>query len=380
MKFKVAVVGGAGHIGLPLSCFIQNKGIQTIIIDKNEEALSLIKQSIPPFTEKDFQSNLTNANKAGLEVSSDISDIKSCNLVIVTLGTSSKKEDKELFEGVISDVLREIKNESVLLLRSTVEKGMVENVEQESNEQSKNILIAYCPERLAEGFAFEEIELLPQIVGCKNEIEYKKVKSFFDLLKIETIYVNYSEAEFIKLFLNTYRYSQFSLVNYFSNIAKNNSIDFKKILDLAKQDYPRLNGIPDPGFVGGPCLIKDSKTFINSYGDQDGIIEKLHITNEEFINLIVLEIGEKFEGKKIIQLGLTFKPNSDDLRDSQSIVLNNILKKLNYEIEIVEPNLKGYKNYEDILSFSKNVLITTFHDEFKDYNFDGKKVIVVGNK
>ena len=325
MKFKVAVVGGAGHIGLPLSCFIQNKGIQTIIIDKNEEALSLIKQSIPPFTEKDFQSNLTNANKAGLEVSSDISDIKSCNLVIVTLGTSSKKEDKELFEGVISDVLREIKNESVLLLRSTVEKGMVENVEKESNEQSKNILIAYCPERLAEGFAFEEIELLPQIVGCKNEIEYKKVKSFFDLLKIETIYVNYSEAEFIKLFLNTYRYSQFSLVNYFSNIAKNNSIDFKKILDLAKQDYPRLNGIPDPGFVGGPCLIKDSKTFINSYGDQDGIIEKLHITNEEFINLIVLEIGEKFEGKKIIQLGLTFKPNSDDLRDSQSLVLNNIL-------------------------------------------------------
>ena len=110
MKFKVAVVGGAGHIGLPLSCFIQNKGIQTII-DKNEEALSLIKHSIPPFTEKDFQSNLTNANKAGLEVSSDISDIKSCNLVIVTLGTSSK-EDKELFEGVISDVLREIKNES----------------------------------------------------------------------------------------------------------------------------------------------------------------------------------------------------------------------------------------------------------------------------
>ncbi|MDC3046630.1 nucleotide sugar dehydrogenase, partial [Acidimicrobiaceae bacterium] len=328
MKFKVAVVGGAGHIGLPLSCFIQNKGIQTIIIDKNEEALSLINQSIPPFTEKDFQSNLTNANKAGLEVSSDISDIKSCNLVIVTLGTSSKKEDKELFEGVISDVLREIKNESVLLLRSTVEKGMVENVVKESNEQSKNILIAYCPERLAEGFAFEEIELLPQIVGCKNEIEYKKVKSFFDLLKIETIYVNYSEAEFIKLFLNTYRYSQFSLVNYFSNIAKNNSIDFKKILDLAKQDYPRLNGIPDPGFVGGPCLIKDSKTFINSYGDQDGIIEKLHITNEEFINLIVLEIGEKFEGKKIIQLGLTFKPNSDDLRDSQSLVLNNILKKL----------------------------------------------------
>jgi|TARA_Y100000768_G_scaffold228382_1_gene172415 UDP-N-acetyl-D-mannosaminuronic acid dehydrogenase len=380
MNFNVAVVGGAGHIGLPMSCFIQNKGIQTLIIDKNEEALKLIKQSTPPFTEKDFQSNLTNANKAGLKVSTDISEIKNYNIVIVTLGTSSKKEDKDLFEGVISEVLSEIKDESILLLRSTVEKGMVEKLEKESNKQSKNILIAYCPERLAEGFAFEEIELLPQIVGCKNEIEFKKVKSFFDLLEIESIYVNYSEAEFIKLFLNAYRYSQFSLVNYFSNIARNNSIDFKKILDLAKKGYPRLDGIPESGFVGGPCLIKDSKTFINSYGDHDGIIEKFHITNEEFINLIVLDISEKFVGKKIIQLGLTFKPNSDDLRDSQSLVLNNILKKLDYEVEIVEPNLEGYKNYKDIVSFSENVLITTFHDEFKDYNFDGKKVIVVGNK
>ena len=163
-----------------MSCFIQNKGIQTLIIDKNEEALKLIKQSTPPFTEKDFPiQSYKCKNKAGLKVSTDISEIKNYNIVIVTLGTSSKKEDKDLFEGVISEVLSEIKDESILLLRSTVEKGMVEKLEKESNKQSKNILIAYCPERLAEGFAFEEIELLPQIVGCKNEIEYKKSKEFF---------------------------------------------------------------------------------------------------------------------------------------------------------------------------------------------------------
>ena len=98
------------------------------------------------------------------------------------------------------------------------------------------------------------------------------------------------------------------------------------------------------------------------------------------MNNIIAEIKNKFIGNKIIQLGITFKPDSDDLRDSQSLVLNNILKKLDYEVEIVEPNLEGYKNYKDIVSFSENVLITTFHDEFKDYNFDGKKVIVVGNK
>ena len=141
MNFNVAVVGGAGHIGLPMSCFIQNKGIQTLIIDKNEEALKLIKQSTPPFIEKDFQSNLTNANKAGLKVSTDISEIKNYNIVIVTLGTSSKKEDKDLFEGVISEVLSEIKDESILLLRSTVEKGMVEKLEKELRVIGEEMII-----------------------------------------------------------------------------------------------------------------------------------------------------------------------------------------------------------------------------------------------
>jgi len=380
MKFKVAVIGGAGHIGLPMSCFIQNKGIETLIIDKNEEALDLIKHSIPPFREKDFKKNLQVANTNGLKFSTNISDIQHCNVIIVTLGTSSKKEDKLLFDSVIHDVFNNIKENAILILRSTIEKGLLNRIDQEYRPFEKDALVAYCPERLAEGFAFEEIESLPQIVGTKSKSDFKKVKIFFDALGITSLNVNYEEAEFIKLFINTFRYSQFSLINSFSNIANKNSIDFKRVLDISKNEYPRLDGVPDSGFVGGPCLIKDSKTFINSYDDESGIIKNLLMVNKEFMNLTILDIKKQFDSKKLIQLGITFKPNSDDLRDSQSLVLYERLLDEGFEIEIVEPNIESYKKYKDVEGFSDNVLISTFHDEFKKLDFSNKKVIVVGNK
>ena len=380
MKFKVAIVGGAGHIGLPMSCFIQNKGIDTLIVDKNEEALRLVKDSIPPFKEENFKVNLENANKNGLRLTSDISEINNCNVVIVTLGTSSNKEDKLLFDAVIEDVFQNIQDNAILILRSTIERGLLENIEKEHDPKDKGILLTYCPERLAEGYAFEEIESLPQIVGTKNKSDYLIVKAFFDALDINSLNVNYKEAEFIKLFINTYRYSQFSLLNSFSNIAKKNDIDFKKVLEISKKDYLRLYGVPDAGFVGGPCLIKDSKTFMNSYDNESGITNKLLEVNKEFMNLAVSDIKKQFSTKKLIQLGVTFKPNSDDLRDSQALELHNILIEEGFKIEVVEPNIKGYKKYIEVESFSDNVLISTFHDEFKNLDFSNKKVIVIGNK
>lgn len=380
MKFEVAIVGGAGHIGLPMSCFIQNKGIKTLIVDKNEEALRLIKDSTPPFKEENFKVNLENAIKNGLKTTNDIKEIINCNVVIVTLGTSSNKEDKLLFDAVINDVFQNIQDNSILILRSTIERGLLENIEKEHNLKDKGVLLTYCPERLAEGYAFEEIESLPQIVGTKNKEDYMTVKEFFDALDITSQSVNYKEAEFIKLFINAYRYSQFTLLNSFSNIAKKNDIDFKKVFEISKKDYPRLDGVPDTGFVGGPCLIKDSKTFMNSFDNENGIINKLLEANKEFMNLTVLDIKNQFPSKKLIQLGITFKPNSDDLRDSQSLKLHKKLLEEGFEIEVVEPNIEGYKKYIEVESFSENVLISTFHDEFKRLDFSNKKVIVIGSK
>ena len=380
MKYKVAVVGGGGHIGLPLSCYIQYKNVETLIIDKNKEVLSKISNSTTPFKELNLDKSLIEAIEKGLKVSDKIEEVKSCNVIIVCLGTSSKKQDKDLFNDVIEDIFTNIGSNSLIILRSTIEKGLSESITEKYNLIEKNNLLAYCPERIAEGFALEEIEKLPQIVGTKNEDEFVFFKKFFDEIDINTLNTNYSEAEFLKLFLNTYRYAQFSLINYFANISNTQSINFHQLLNIGKKEYPRLDGVPEPGLIGGPCLIKDSKTFVSSYDQNSEFMNQIFQLNENYIQNIIDEINTKFTDKKIIQLGITFKPNSDDLRDSQSMVLHKRLLDLNYSIEIVDPNIPETKSYDQVESFSKNVLISTFHDEFKHIDFSNKEVIIVGKK
>lgn len=379
MRFKVAVVGGAGHVGLPLSCYIQNNKIQTLIIDKNKEALKKIKKKEVLFYERNLQEQLSQAIDNGLSTSTNIENIKDCNVVILTLGTSSNEEDKFLFDKVIDDIFNSIQPGTLLILRSTIESGYCNKILEKFNSNNKFIYLGYCPERLAEGNAFDELESLPQIVGTLKNSENKYFLDFFDSINIKTIFIDYKEAEFLKLFLNSYRYVQFSTINYYSNIAKKNYIDFNKILNVAKTEYPRLNGVPEPGLVGGPCLIKDNLTFVESFGDEFEILSKMSLINLEFINQILNDVKMNFKGNKIIQLGITFKPNSDDLRESQALLLNKILKEHGYQVKVVDPFI--YKtNFNEISNFSENVLISTYHDVFKEINLENKKVIVVGNK
>ena len=108
MKNKVGVVGGAGHIGLPFSCYIQNKGIDTLIIDTNNDILELIKNKITPFIEYDLENQLNNAINNGLQTTLDLNEIKDCNIVIITLGTSSDKHVIKKFNQLIDDVISNI--------------------------------------------------------------------------------------------------------------------------------------------------------------------------------------------------------------------------------------------------------------------------------
>ena len=380
MKYKVAVVGGAGHIGLPLSCYIQNVGIDTSIIDTNEENINKINSSTPPFLEYELENQLKIALSNGLKASTQIEEIKNCEIIIVTLGTSSNQEIVDKFHELIETVILNMKEGSTLILRSTVTIQTINKITDGMNFGSKKINLFYCPERIAEGKAFLELDKIPQIIGSKDSKVTEIIKDFFEKLKFKTILVNFEEAVFIKLFSNTYRYAQFSTVNYFDNIASNNSLDFKKLLNIASDTYPRLENVPDSGLVGGPCLIKDSQTFLNSYGDPRDLISNYFNINDEYIKNTINKCKDYFEDKKIVQLGLTFKPESDDLRDSQAIVLNNNLIKEGFEVKTFDPYINDEEELESVLAFSKNIIIATHHKVFDSYDLKGKKVVVVGDK
>lgn len=385
-KFKVSVVGGAGHIGLPLSLFISSFGHDVTIIDTNQKVLEGLKGGNLPFYEEGLDKYLKKAQKNNIKLSKNNQDISKSDFVIITLGSSSEAKDIDLFKKVMDDVIKNIKQESNLILRSTIDISSIEEIRSNPEFIEKNINLAYCPERIAEGMSLIELPQIPQIIGISDDNNFLIFQNFFNTLNIESIKTTYQNAVFIKLFTNTYRFSEFSIVNEFFNIAHKNSIDFDEIIKIAKKDYPRLKNMPSKGFVGGPCLIKDSKTFYENYAKNNILLSAIQNINSDFFKSILDTCNKLFEEKIVIQLGITFKPNSDDLRSSLSYEFNNYLRENGYKVYVVDEyvnqedtDIEIFK-YEDVKDKTKNLLISTYHDYFKNLDLNNKKVVVVGYK
>ncbi len=382
-KYDIAVIGGAGHIGLPLSVFLQNKGNQVLIVDPNQSNISKAKKGIPPFIENNFESNIKEALKKGLNFTENIKEIKEKEFIFVTIGSSSNTEDIKLFDMLINEVISTASKDTKIILRSTLSPETFETLKKNKIIKSKNLKLAYCPERIAEGLAFEELEKIPQIIGCEKKDSHI-FKDFFQSNDFETLETDIKTAIFIKLFTNAYRYASFSLINEFNNIANDNNLDFNAVLDVATYKYDRLRGIPLPGFIGGPCLIKDMDTFIKSYEKDNNNLDSFFKTNTRYLEDIVNNCKVKFKDKKIIQLGLTFKPGSDDLRSSLSLNLRNELIREGFKVYSVDPFVESGALDFEIFSFKEvknktdNIIISTNHKIFDEIEFKNKNLLIVG--
>jgi len=383
---KVSVIGGCGHIGLPLSCYIASKNHHVNIIDTNLVTINNLKKDILPFKEVLLKDYWSKVKKSIKYIGPKIEEINNSDFIVITLGTSSSKKDMESFDNIMLNVISNAKIGSKILLRSTLTVKSIDNILNNEIFKKKNLRIAYCPERIAEGISLKELPKIPQIIGVNSHDDFKIYSEFFNSLNIKSLETNIKNSIFIKLFTNTYRYAEFSTVNEFYNIALKNSIDFDEIINLATLDYPRLLNIPSKGFVDGPCLIKDTETFINEYDPGSTFLKSLQVSNNNFLLNTLKQCKAVFTDNKLIQLGLSFKPNSDDIRSSISLQLNKLLKENNFEVYAVDDNLNsddvGFKIYkfDEISTLTDNLLVTTYHDEYKNYDFSDKKVLVIGNK
>ncbi len=378
---SVSIVGGGGHIGLPLSCFIQNKGFNVSIVDNNKQIIDLINNGKTSFYEDKLDDNLDIALRNGLQATNEIETIKNSEFVIITIGTSSSKESISFFKQLVDDVIINISDKSILILRSTVTVEDIDYILGNKIFSKKKLGLAYCPERIAEGKAFEELDKLPQIIGTNDEFIREVVENFFKDLDVKTISTTLENAVFIKLFSNAYRHANFSLANEFHNIAQKNKLDFEDIRKIATEDYPRLLNLPFSGYVGGPCLPKDLETFIKTYKVEDSLLNHLPTVNENYLDSIVERCISIFEDKSVIQLGLGFKINSDDVRGSGAVVLNNKLRDKGFKVFSVDPLINKSEFEHELFEFnevknkSKNILIAVNHELFKDYDLKNKKIL-----
>jgi len=234
-----------------------------------------------------------------------------------------------------------------------------------------DFFFAVCPERILEGHAIEELHSLPEIVGGINKASNDIACNIFKIINTqkEILYTSPSGAELAKLFTNIYRYISFALSNEFAIWAEKYGLDASELIKIANYNYSRSN-IPIPGFVGGPCLSKDgafldnNTTFTSIISTAWKLNESIpqHITNN--INKIV---GNLFN-KKIAVLGLSYKAGSDDLRQSPSAKLVEILKSKGAKVLVHDPHVKGTHTLNEVLNSPDIVIIATNHNEFKYCN------------
>ncbi len=379
-RTKISIIGGAGHIGLPLAVKLAEKNFLVNIIDKNMNNLVEIKKKKPPFKEKDLKKRLSKVlDQNRLIFSNKLKTINNSKFVIICVGTPiSKKLIPELksFFSLIKDIKKYIKQDSNIIIRSSVLPGTCEKIYKLIKSNCRNL--SYCPERIIEGFSLEELPVIPQIVSASNKATLSENKRLFKKITNHVIVCNFREAELSKIFSNMYRYINFAIPNEMHLMSKKLNVDFNRVRKIMKFNYPRNKGLAKAGLVGGPCLMKDSMQMSYLFKKKSSLVNAAYQTNEKLPEMIVNDLKTKNKNKKIGILGLTFKPNSDDVRGSLSLKLLKVLKRKGFKCLYSDPYYKLSKGIstKKLIEKSDVVIIATNHGCYKNLKIKRNKTII----
>ena len=374
MKGVISVVGGAGHVGLPLCLTLANYDYKVYGIDVNESANKSIMEGSLPFIEEDGGKYLKNAlGKHSLIMTSDTSKIQESDIIIIVLGTPVDENLNPLISMLtktIDENAHFFKKGQLIILRSTVfpgTTGLVKNLIEKKTGclVGKDIFLVYAPERVVQGKAIKEVQTLPQLIGAFDDKSYKAAEEFFStFLSDRCFHITPVEAELGKLMTNMSRYVQFALANEFYLIADSFGANIHRIIDACNYNYPRQK-LPLPGpNVGGPCLFKDGWFLLERFPFNELVSTSFRI-NEGMTMQIVSKLEQFLHIKKATILGMTYKAGNDDTRSSLSFKLKKQLERNAYDLVLIDPFLEEYKDMEKMRG-SDVVILMTPHKEFSD--------------
>ena len=329
--YDVCVVGGCGHVGLPLAITFAGRGLNVAIFDINERAVATVRGGRMPFLENGAEEALKTVIGKALRVETDPEVVSESEHVVVVIGTPVDEHLNPTFHSMrraLQALLPHLRDGQTVILRSTVFPGTTEKVRDLVAEAGKDVHVAFCPERVAEGKAMEELVVLPQIVTGCDDHALKAASTLFGTIAKSLIEMTPREAELTKIFANVWRYIQFATANQFFMIAADHGIDYYRVHDALTRDYPRMSGLPKSGFAAGPCLFKDTMQLSAAYHNHFALGHAAMLVNEGLPNFLVQQIKDRFELGSMTAgiLGMAFKAESDDPRESLSYKLRKLLE------------------------------------------------------
>jgi UDP-N-acetyl-D-mannosaminuronic acid dehydrogenase len=375
MSADVSVIG-LGRIGLPLALLFADRGLRVVGVDKDPERLAALRGGVLPFEEEGVQEVLDRVRGTGaLKLSDVVADAAAARDIVLTLGTPSFSHieiDMRDIRSVLDALLPVLRAGHGLVLRSTIAPGTTQFVagylaKHRGFTVGEDLFVAHVPERIAAGRFLEEIDSLPCIVGGLGEPSADRAEALFSTFRAPVVRTSPVQAELAKIWSNIVRYTQFALPNLLMMDCDQYEANVFEVMDLINRDYPR-GGIAAPGFTAGTCLRKDF-AFSEERSNAPGMLLAVSRVNESVPNFLVQgmkrRLGGGLTGHKVAVLGLAFKADTDDERDSLSHKLVRLLERELADVAVHDPVVATpTQGLEEALAGARAVVVATNHTAY----------------
>ncbi|HEV2752987.1 MAG TPA: nucleotide sugar dehydrogenase [Solirubrobacteraceae bacterium] len=375
MPADVSVIG-LGRVGLPLALSFADRGLRVIGVDSDPQRLAVLRAGRMPFEEADMPEMLERVRAARtLELSEEVAQAAAARDIVLTLGTPSFSHieiDMRDIRSVLDDLLGVLREGQSIVLRSTIAPGTTEFVagylaKHRGFTVGEDLFVSHAPERIAAGRFLEEIDSLPCIIGGVGERSGERAAALFGAFRAPIVQTAPVQAELAKIWANIVRYTQFALPNLLMMDCEQYGANVFDVIDLINRDYPR-GGIAAPGFTAGTCLRKDF-TFSEERSNAPGMLLAVSRVNESVPNFLVRGMRRRLEGRlsgrKVAVLGLAFKADTDDERDSLSHKLVRLLERELADVAVHDPVVATpTQSLEDALADAEAVVVATNHSAY----------------
>jgi UDP-N-acetyl-D-mannosaminuronic acid dehydrogenase len=371
---SVAVIG-LGRVGLPLALCFADRGLSVLGVDHDKTVLASIRAGRMPFNETGTQQLLDRVIASGrLELAERAADAARADDIVITIGTPSFshiESDLRQVRAAVDDLLPMLRPGHALILRSTIAPGTTDFVagyveKRRGLRVGEDVFVAHAPERIAAGRFIEEISTLPCIIGGVDEASTERAANTFSVFGAPVVRTTPVQAELAKIWTNILRYTTFALPNLLMMDCERYDANVFDVIDLINRDYPR-GGIARPGMTAGTCLRKDF-AFSEERSAAPGMLLAVSRVNESVPLFLVEGIKRRIgslASRKVAVLGLTFKRDTDDERDSLSHKLIRLLERDLADVAVCDPHAPSpTQPLDQTVQDADVVIVATNHSAF----------------
>ena len=368
---NVCIIGGCGHVGIPLGLAFASKGKNVTLVDVNPKAVEAISAGRLPFKEEGAEVLLKSHVGKNLHATSDVSVVKKQDVVVFVTGTPVDEHLNPKIHDVVKVLdayLPLLNKRQLVILRSTIFPGVTRIVEEKLRARLGAANLAFCPERIVQGKGIEEIFNLPQLVSGVNKKAENAAAALFASIAPKIIRIKPEEAELAKLMTNAWRYLEFAIANQFYMMVEKQGLDFYRILEAMKDDYPRAKHFARAGLAAGPCLFKDTMQLSAFHSNEFFLGHSAMLVNEGLPNFLVSQLEEKMgslKGKKIGIMGLAFKADNDDIRESLSFKVKKLLEMKMAEVLVTDEFVPGTMPLKKFMKEADGVILGVPHSAYR---------------